>query len=231
MRRLARLASSLVLAVCCLPAFAAAPAPAKTPTKTIGILVFDGFLTSEVTAPLEVFGAAVKHAPMSDYRVVLISAAHEKEVRSEEGLRMIADQTIYDPMHVDVLIVPSSYHMDPLIKNTDIVSFIQAQNSTASFMASNCSGAFLLGAAGVLDGKKATTWAGGEKDLAKAFPKVDVQVDQNVVVDGRVVTSNGGPVSYQGAFELLAKLSSDKFAKQIEDTIQFGRLACARPSR
>src|SRR5262245_1110500 len=157
MRRSVRLASSAVLAICCLAVVAAAPAPTKTPTKTIGILVFDGFLTSEVTAPLEVFGAAVKHAPMSDYRVALISATHDKEVHSEEGLKMIADQTIYDPMHVDVLIVPSSYHMDPLIKNSDIVSFIQAQNSSASFMASNCSGAFLLGAAGVLDGKKATT--------------------------------------------------------------------------
>jgi transcriptional regulator GlxA family with amidase domain len=192
MQRLARLASAAFLAICCLPALAATSAPPKVPTKTIGILVFDGFLTSEVTAPLEVFGAATKHTEMSDYRVLLISATHEKEVRSEEGLRMVADQTIYDPAHVDVLIVPSSYHMNPLLENADIVGFIQAQNRNASFMASNCSGAFLLGKAGVLDGKKATTWAGGEKDLAKAFPKIDVQVDRNVVVDGRVVTSNGG---------------------------------------
>ena len=42
-------------------------------------------------------------------------------------------------------------------------------------MASNCSGAFLLGKAGVLDGKRATTWAGGEKGLAKAYPNINVQ--------------------------------------------------------
>src|SRR5262249_18811364 len=135
MRRLVRPA---ILALCYLATAAAAPAP----TKTIGILVFDGFLTSDVTAPLEVFGAATKRAPIADYRVVLISATREKDVRSEEGLRIVADQTIYDPARVDVLIVPSSYHMDPLVANHDLVAFISAQNRSAAWMASNCSGAF-----------------------------------------------------------------------------------------
>jgi len=91
-------------------------------------------------------------------------------------------------------------------------------------MASNCSGAFLLGEAGILDGKKATTWAGGEKDLAKSYPKIKVQYDQNVVVGNKVITSNGGPVSYQAAFELLTRLSSEKFSKEISESIQFNRL-------
>ena len=91
-------------------------------------------------------------------------------------------------------------------------------------MASNCSGALLLGEAGILDGKKATTWAGGEKNLAKSYPAVRVQYDQNVVIDEGVITSNGGPVSYQAAFELLAKLSSEPFAKEISEQIQFNRL-------
>ena len=91
-------------------------------------------------------------------------------------------------------------------------------------MASNCSGAFLLGEAGVLDGKNATTWAGGEKGLAKAYPKIKVQYDKNVVIDSKVITSNGGPVSYQAAFQLLTKLSSEKFSKEISEAIQFNRL-------
>jgi transcriptional regulator GlxA family with amidase domain len=96
-------------------------------------------------------------------------------------------------------------------------------------MASNCSGAFLLAQAGLLDGKKATTWAGGEKTLANAYPKIDVQYDQNIVVDEQVITSNGGPVSYQAAFALLAKLSSEKFSEEISQAIQFNRLERAFP--
>jgi len=196
----------------------------SAPTSTIGVLVFDGFLTSDVTAPVEVFGAATKKAVFSSYKVIVVSATTKKEVLSEEGLRIIADKTIYDDLKLNVLIVPSSYAMDSVIKNKDLISFIQKQNQSASWMASNCAGAFLLGAAGVLDGKHATTWAGGEKDLAKSYPKIKVEFDKNVVVDDRVITSNGGPVSYQAALELLARLSSPKLANEISNSIQFSRL-------
>jgi len=193
-------------------------------SSLIGILVFEGFLTSDVTAPIEVFGAASKKPSFSSHKVIVISATKEKTVVSEEGLRIVADKTIYDDLKLDVLIVPSSYKMDGVLKNKDLVNFVKNQSKSASWMASNCAGAFLLGEAGVLDNKRATTWAGGEKDLAKSYPKIKVQFDNNVVVDDKVITSNGGPVSYQAAFELLAKLSSQKFANEISQLIQFDRL-------
>jgi transcriptional regulator GlxA family with amidase domain len=197
---------------------------AQAASSKIGILVFDNFLTSDVTAPLEVFGAATRKAWFSSYEVILVSATKEKSVVSEEGLRVVADNTIYDDIKLDALIVPSAYEMDHLLKNKDLVGFIQKQGQTASWMASNCSGAFLMGEAGIYDNKKATTWAGGEKSLAAAYPKIKVQLDQNVVVDDKVISTNGGPISYQGAFELLAKLSSKKYADEIAAQIQFNRL-------
>ncbi len=197
---------------------------ASAVASKIGILVFDGFLTSDVTAPIEVFGAATKKSWFSSYEVVVISATKNKTVLSEEGLRIIADKTIYDDIKLDVLLVPSAYEMGEFLNNKDLINYIKKQNESASWLASNCSGAFLLGEAGVLDGKNATTWAGGEKGLLKSYPKIKVQFDKNVVIDKRVITSNGGPVSYQAAFELLSKLSSDKFAKEISESIQFNRL-------
>jgi transcriptional regulator GlxA family with amidase domain len=200
---------------------------ANAAASKIGILVFDDFLTSDVTAPIEVFGAATKKAWFSSYQVVIISATKNKTVVSEEGLKIIADKTIYDELTLDVLIVPSAYEMDKYLNNKELIQYINKQSQSASWMASNCSGAFLLGKAGVLDGKKATTWAGGEQGLLKAYPKIKVQTDRNVVIDNKVITSNGGPVSYQAAFELLAKLSSKKFAKEISEAIQFDRLESA----
>jgi transcriptional regulator GlxA family with amidase domain len=193
-------------------------------SSKIGILVFDGFLTSDVTAPIEVFGAATKKSWFSSYEVVIISASKNKSIRSEEGLSIIADQTIYDDLTLDVLLVPSAYEMDEFLKDKNLINFIEKQGESASWMASNCSGAFLLGEAGILDGKKATTWAGGEKDLANLYPKINVQYDQNVVIDSKVITSNGGPVSYQAAFKLLEKLSSKAFSQEISELIQFNRL-------
>ena len=200
---------------------------AYSETKHIGILVFDGFLTSDVTAPMEVLGAASKKSWFSSYDVVVISTSRNKNVISEEGLNIVADYSIYDTPTLDVLLVPSAYNMDSLIKNDRLIEFISEQSQSTSWMASNCSGAFLLGKAGVLEGKAATTWAGGEKQLKKAFPNVDVRFNQNVVISDNIITSNGGPVSYQAAFALLTRLSTEKFSTEIAESIQFNRLASA----
>ncbi len=122
-------------AVFCLTFIFAATAGAAS--SKIGILVFDGFLTSDVTAPIEVFGAASKKAWFSSYDVVVISTTENKEVVSEEGLKIIADKTIYDPLKLDVLIAPSAYKMKGLIENEDLIQYIKTQGRYASWMASN----------------------------------------------------------------------------------------------
>ncbi|ARU58898.1 transcriptional regulator [Oleiphilus messinensis] len=190
----------------------------------IGIIVFDGFLTSDVTAAVEVFNTASQKEWFSHYDVVLISATKIKRVTSAENLGIVADKTIYDDLHLDVLIVPSAYDMSPLVSNKDLVSYIKNHGKEVSWLASNCSGAFLLGEAGLLNGKKATTWAGGEKELSSAYPMIKVQFDQNVVVDGNIITSNGGPISYQAAFELLTHLSTKEHSNEIVEALQFARL-------
>jgi transcriptional regulator GlxA family with amidase domain len=202
-------------------------AASATPAKTIGILVFDGFLTSDVTALLGVLGTATKRAKFSSYHVIVVSSTRHKTVRSEEGLTIVADRTIYDDLALDVLIVPSSYSMDRMVKSKELVDFVKAQSRSASWTLSNCSGAQLLGAAGVLDGKRATTWAGGEQSLAASYPKIKVEFDTNVVVDDKVITLNGGAVSHPGALELLAGLSSKEFAKEVSESLQFPRLRSA----
>ena len=217
------------LSVLFLIAGALLAADSHAANSKIGILVFDGVLTSDVTAPAEVFGAATKKAWFSSYEVVTIAASNNKAIKTEEGLKMVADYTIGDPIQLDVLIVPSSYKMTPLEQNKELIAFIKKQGSKVKWLASNCSGALLLAQAGLLDGKKATTWYGGEKELASSYPKVNVQYDQNVVIDGNLITSNGGAVSYQASLALLAKMTSPKFAQEISDAIQLPRLTKSNP--
>jgi transcriptional regulator GlxA family with amidase domain len=200
---------------------------AQAAKNTIGILVYDGVLTSDITAPIEVFGAATKKAWFSDYKVVLIAVNKQTSITTEEGLRINVDHSIADNLKLDVLLVPSSYSMGPLLSNKKLIAFIQDQSTKTKWMASNCSGAFLLAEAGLLNGVKATTWAGGEKDLKSDYPAVDVQFDQNVVIDKNIITSNGSVVSYQAALTLLEKLSSKDFSKEISEAIQWQRLQSA----
>lgn len=190
----------------------------------IGIIVFDGVLTSEITAPAEVFGVAVERDWFNDWTVELISVNLQDSITTEEGLKILPDSAIDDEMWLDVLIVPGGYDMQSLIDNEHLSDFIKRHETADKWLSSNCSGAFLLAHSGVLDGKKATTWFGGEEKLQSQHPLIDVQFDKPVVIDRRRVTSNGGVVSYQGAIVLLGKLSSSDHAKEIYDGLAIGRL-------
>ncbi len=188
---------------------------------TIGIIVFDDVLTSEVTAPAEVFGMAIHDSRFSQWKMHLISASSSLNIRTAEGLQIRADVLLTDAPSVDALIVPGAYDTDNLRKHEALIAYIRAQKG---WIASNCSGAFILGQAGILDGKKATTWPGGEADLQKAFPEVEVQTGVSFVMDGKRLTSNGGLVSYDAAFVLLAQLAGKDLARQVYKTLNSDRL-------
>lgn len=192
--------------------------------QTIGIIVFDNVLTSDITAPAEVFGIASRKAWFSNYDVKLIGIERKSSVTTEEGLTLTVDATIFDNPVLDVILVPSAYDMAPLVNNRPLVNYIQHQSQHVQWLASNCSGAFILGAAGLLDGYRATTWAGGEKELQQTYPKINVVENQNLVVDRNRLTSNGSLVSYQAALVLLAKMSSEERAKEVFETLQMERL-------
>ncbi|WP_036500000.1 DJ-1/PfpI family protein [Nitrosococcus oceani] len=199
--------------------------PSLAADKRIGILVYDKVLSSDVTAPAEVFGVATRKSWFSNYEVLLIGVERDVPVvTTEEGIRLTVDKTIYDNPKLDALIVTSSYVMDRLFENKDLTKFLTEQAKSVSWLASNCSGAFLYAHAGLLDGYTATTWAGGEKQLQREFPKINVVEDRNVVVDRNRISSNGGIPSYQGALVLLAKMTSERKAKEVFETIQLNRL-------
>jgi len=199
--------------------------PSLAMDKKIGILVYDKVLSSDVTAPAEVFGVATRTSWFSNYEVLLIGVERDTPVvTTEEGIRLSVDKTIYDNPKLDALIVTSSYVMDTLFENKDLTKFLTEQAETVPWLASNCSGAFLYAHAGLLDGYTATTWAGGEKQLQREFPQINVIEDRNVVVDRNRISSNGGIPSYQGALVLLAKMSSERKAKEVFETIQLNRL-------
>lgn len=198
--------------------------PVMAAKHLIGVLVYDGVLTSDVIAPAEVFGVATRKSWFSEYEVVLIGVDDKQVITTEEGIKLTVDATINSAPELDVLIVNSAYDMDHLFENSKLTSFLQSMAKKVKWLASNCSGAFLYAHAGLLDGYKATTWAGGEKNLQSKFPKINVIEDQNVVVDRNRITSNGGVPSYQGALVLLTLMSKESNAKEVFETIQLNRL-------
>jgi transcriptional regulator GlxA family with amidase domain len=190
---------------------AAEDAP-KESVPRIGVVIFDGFLSSEVVAPVEVFGKPATEG-MLGFEVVLVG---EKmgPVKSHEGLVLHADYTFATTPALDVLVVPSSYNAAASEENKQVVRFVREQAGKVRYIASHCAGAFILGHAGVLDGRRVTTYVGGGALLQEKFPGAKVLDDmQNpLVVDGNLITSNGGLVSYEASIKLLEMMSSKKQA-------------------
>lgn len=191
---------------------------------TIGIIVFDGVLTSEVIGPAEVFAVASQRDWFKGAQVVLIGVEPQPTICTEEGLRLTVDATIADDLALDVLLVPGGQDVSHLLQHEKLNAFIQNQADSAQWLGSLCAGAFILGQAGVLDGKQATTWFGGETSLQTQFPAIQVIHNQPVVVDQRRITANGGVVSYRAALVLLGQMTSAEHAKEVYQSLGLERL-------
>jgi transcriptional regulator GlxA family with amidase domain len=185
---------------------------------TIGIIAFDGVLTSELIAPAEVFALA------GDFDIKLISVEQVPTIRTEEGIQISVDATIQDELTLDVLLVPGGNDMSDLLQHEKLNGFIQKQANTAQWLGSFCAGAFVLGNAGVLDDTQATTWFGGESSLQTQFPAIQVVHDKPVVMDNRRITSNGGLVSYRAALMLLAQLRGAEKAQTVYNSLSLDRI-------
>jgi transcriptional regulator GlxA family with amidase domain len=193
----------------------------------IGVLVFDKVLTSDVTAPMEVFGNASKKSEFSKYQVAII-APEKKLITTEEGVPIMPQYSIDDAPKLEALIVPSAYDMAPLLDNKKLIAFIKGRGHEVKWLASNCAGAKLLGNAGLLQGRRVTTYPGGEKWLKLHHPSIDVVWNQKVVVDEttlpKLVTSNGSLVSYQAALKMLELMTNADFSKKVADDIYYSIL-------
>ncbi len=136
-----------------------------TTLPTIGILIFEEFLTNEVVAPMDVF-TKKDTAGNQLFNVILIAKANKVYI-SEEGLKVLPDFTIDNLPKLSVLVVPSSNHPDNQTNDSLLIDFIRHQSKTTEYIASLCAGAFMLGEAGVADNKQIVTYETGGKTLQK----------------------------------------------------------------
>jgi transcriptional regulator GlxA family with amidase domain len=174
--------------------------------RTVLIVLFDGVQSLDVTGPLEVFtGAADFHAAAGADRAYAVTTASlgGQPVESLSGLGLIAgaDLRAMAPDQIDTLVVPGGTgtgRPDP-----ELISWLRASAPSIRRVTSVCTGAFLLAAAGLLDGRNATThWAYAEA-LARRFPAVTVLADPIFVRDGPVATSAGVTAGIDLALSLV----------------------------
>ncbi|MFD9093327.1 GlxA family transcriptional regulator [Streptomyces collinus] len=155
----------------------------------VTVLVFPGVRLLDVTGPIEVFASANEFG--GRYRVRIVSPDGADVVTSAgTGLRvdLPAAQVPYDS---DVVVVPGGPEWPSLIKDDTLLDAVRALDARSGRTVSICTGAFLLAAAGLLDGRRATTHWRFTDQLALRYPKVSVDPDALFVRDGHIMTSAG----------------------------------------
>lgn len=198
--------------------------PFQSELPTIGLLMYNGVLQSEVIATSDVFSKPGEDGKQL-FNVITI-AETENPVTTEEGIRILPDYTFENCPRLTALFVPSAYDMYAQVHNEKIVDFIKRKNKETEYIVSNCAGAQLIGKSGIADGRKIVTWIGGGKQLQKDYPNLKVQNDSLVtfVEDGKFSSSNGNLASYIPALNLLEKITSMEHRKFIENYLYLDRL-------
>ena len=172
----------------------------------IGSLLFEGLDQIDLTGPFEV----LSRIPNARYRIYEKTAA---PVRDLKGLWLTPDASLADAPPLDVLHVPGGFGQESLMEDTEVLSWIRQQAAGACRIFSVCTGALLCGAAGLLNGRRATThWA--SLHLLPYFGAIPV--NERVVVDGAWIFAAGVTAGIDGALRLAAELRGDEAAQRIQ---------------
>jgi len=158
--------------------------------RVVGILLFDDVEVLDFAGPYEVCSGTrgPDHRPYVDVMTIGTGPL----VTCRGGLRVQPDRTLTDCPPLDALIVPGGPGADERTPDQDelILPFLRARAIATPTIASVCTGAFLLGRAGLLDGRRATTHSSGLEALRAEFPTVDV-VAAKVIDEGPILTAAG----------------------------------------
>ena len=164
--------------------------------RTVAILAYPGVQSLDVTGPLEVFAGAQRliEASAGEQRgyEVLVLSADGAPLASSSGLTIAPHASVSEaPARLDTLIVAGGDGHARAAGDRELLDWIARAAAASRRTASVCTGAFLLAAAGLLDGRRATTHWSAAGELQRRYPRVEVDPQPIFVRDGEVWTSAG----------------------------------------
>jgi transcriptional regulator GlxA family with amidase domain len=162
------------------------------PIQAVAIVVYEGVQALDIAGPMDVFSEANTFLGIADrYETVLI-AAHRNPLRASNGIRLVADLTFEEATGgFDIILVAGAPTPPETEPDPYLVQWVKELPWRSSVYGSICTGAFVLGYAGLLDDRRVTTHWQDAQALAAKFPKAKVEPDLIYVRDGRLITAAG----------------------------------------
>ncbi len=186
----------------------------------VGILIFDGVEELDFAGPWEVLAAWAQHFPGDGVRVRLL-AEQAGPVQAAKGMRVLPDATPADAGALDVVVVPGGQGTRALLGPGALHDWLRGLHEQGALVTSVCTGALVLGAAGLLRGLRATTHWGALDELRATDPSIDVVDDERFVDEGAIVTAAGVSAGIDMALHLVARLHSVERARAVRREIQY----------
>jgi len=185
--------------------------------KRVGIVVFPDVEVLDFCGPFEVFSVTRldeerRRETPSPFEVVLVAEAPGTVVASG-GLRVTPDCTLDACPPLDVLVVPGGWGTRRELHNERLLGWIRERAGQVETLTSVCTGSMLLGHAGLLDGRRATTHWRSLDWMRTSFPAVTVEDRLHVVEDGAVITSAGISAGIDMALRVVARYFGEPVAR------------------
>ena len=178
---------------------------------SVGLILFPNLTQLDLTGPYEVFSRLPKTK-------VYLVAATLAPVRSERGLTIVPDATFESVPALDILCVPGGPGVDAMMENEDLLPFLRARAPHARYVTSVCTGALVLGAAGLLRGYRATThWLSW--DLLRLFGAEPV--DERVVIDRGRITGGGVTAGIDFGLAVAAEVCGPAVAQEVQLMLEY----------
>jgi cyclohexyl-isocyanide hydratase len=176
-----------------------------------GFVLFPNLTQLDFTGPLQV----LHRLPGATTHII---AKTLDPVPSDCGLSLVPTTTFAHCPPLDLICIPGGFGVDQAMADAETIDFVRRQSATAKYVTSVCTGAFILGAAGLLQGKRATThWAYREfLPLVGATPE-----HARVVRDGNTVTGGGVTAGIDFALTVAAEIAGDEVAQSIQLAIEY----------
>ncbi|UCP00768.1 GlxA family transcriptional regulator [Metapseudomonas lalkuanensis] len=183
--------------------------------KTVVMVLYGDVLALDVSGPLEVFSMANRFLPPECHYRLLTAAVDGGSVRASSGLNLLADLRLEElPASVDLLLVPGgpgAYNAPCAV----LTAWLPDAARSARRYGGICTGTFLLGEAGLLDGHRCTTHWNYLARLAARFPDTRVEAEQIYVVDRNLITSGGVTAGIDMALAVVAEDHGKEVALEV----------------
>ena len=178
----------------------------------VAILIFDELTALDAVGPYEV----LSRLPEAELTFV---ATEPGVKRTDTGaLGLSADASLEEVPTPDVLLVPGGQGNRPLLRDDRVLDWLRRAHEASTWTTSVCTGSLVLGAAGILEGKRATThWA----YLGELGELGAIATSERVVEDGKVMTAAGVSSGIDMALTLAARLVGEDFAKAVQLGIEY----------